>query len=104
LAKFPDCGLRNEEGGFTDAFQSAFRNLKSAIKFTALAELGANPAEVRALRERAEAAQAYRQHPALMRLEELAALRELAENANARIYIGFDKHQSNADFGMRNAE
>jgi regulator of protease activity HflC (stomatin/prohibitin superfamily) len=46
-------------------------------------------AEVAALREREEAAAAYARHPALMRLEELAALRELARTATARIYIGF---------------
>lgn len=31
-------------------------------------------------------------NPALLRLEELQALRELAVNGNARIYIGFDKN------------
>ena len=40
----------------------------------------------------AEAAAAYSAHPALLRLQELEALRELAGSANARIYIGFDKH------------
>lgn len=30
--------------------------------------------------------------PALLRLEELMALRELGQNGHARIYIGFDKH------------
>ena len=49
-------------------------------------------ADINALRERAQAAGAYTQHPALLRLEELDALRGLARNANARIYIGFDKH------------
>lgn len=44
-------------------------------------------AETEALRKRAETAAAYAQHPALLRLEELAALRELAANANARIYL-----------------
>jgi len=48
-------------------------------------------AEVAALRAQQEAAAAYREHPALLRLRELEALRELARNANARIYIGFDK-------------
>jgi regulator of protease activity HflC (stomatin/prohibitin superfamily) len=49
-------------------------------------------AEVSALRAQAEAAAAYTAHPALLRLRELEALRELARTANARIYIGFDKH------------
>ncbi|MBX7221359.1 MAG: slipin family protein [Blastocatellia bacterium] len=50
-------------------------------------------AEVLALREREQAANAYSTHPALMRLEELETMRELSRTANARIYIGFDKHQ-----------
>ena len=33
--------------------------------------------------------------PALLRLQELETLRELARNGNARIYIGFDKHWPN---------
>jgi len=49
-------------------------------------------AEVSALREQERAAKAYATHPALLRLRELEALRELARNANARIYIGFDKN------------
>lgn len=36
-------------------------------------------------------------HPALMRLQELETLRELARNGNARIYIGFDKHWPSGD-------
>src|SRR5262245_11094324 len=42
-------------------------------------------AEMQALEERNKMASAYSSHPALLRLEELAALRELARNANARI-------------------
>ena len=49
-------------------------------------------AEVAALTRSAEAAQAYATHPALLRLQELEALKDLARSANARIYIGFDKH------------
>jgi regulator of protease activity HflC (stomatin/prohibitin superfamily) len=49
-------------------------------------------ADIRALRERAQTAEAYTDHPALLRLRELETLRELARAANARIYIGFDKH------------
>jgi len=49
-------------------------------------------ADILALRERAQAAEAYTAHPALLRLRELDTLRELARSANARIYIGFDKH------------
>jgi regulator of protease activity HflC (stomatin/prohibitin superfamily) len=49
-------------------------------------------AEIQELREREQAAQAYSVHPALLRLRELETLRDLARSANARIYIGFDKH------------
>jgi regulator of protease activity HflC (stomatin/prohibitin superfamily) len=49
-------------------------------------------ADIRALRDREQAAQAYADHPALLRLRELETLKELARQANARIYIGFDKH------------
>lgn len=49
-------------------------------------------ADIQALRERAQAAKAYAEHPALLRLRELETLRELARTATARIYIGFDKH------------
>ena len=47
-------------------------------------------AELAALRDRAATAEAYSTHPALLRLEELEALRDLARNANARLFIGFD--------------
>jgi len=50
--------------------------------------------EIDALREREAAAKAYASHPALLRLQELETLRELAKTATARIYIGFDKHQA----------
>src|SRR5262249_6581579 len=59
-------------------------------------------AEIRALRDHAEAAAAYTTHPALLRLRELEALRELAQTANARIYIGFDKHVPPEINGERN--
>jgi len=51
-----------------------------------------NDAEIRALREQALAAEAYAKHPALLRLRELEAIGEVSKNANARIFIGFDKH------------
>lgn len=51
-------------------------------------------AEIEPLREREAAAKAYSSHPALLRLQELETLRELARTATARIYIGFDKHQA----------
>jgi regulator of protease activity HflC (stomatin/prohibitin superfamily) len=46
-------------------------------------------AEVQALAERGSRAEAYEKYPALLRLEELATLRELARNANARLYVDF---------------
>ena len=49
-------------------------------------------AEAEALRLHAEAASAYADHPALLRLRELETLARLATNAEARLYIGFDKH------------
>ncbi|HJZ93683.1 MAG TPA: SPFH domain-containing protein [Gemmataceae bacterium] len=47
-------------------------------------------AEVQALAERQRLAAAYREHPALLRLEELATLKELAQNGNARLYLDFN--------------
>lgn len=49
-------------------------------------------AEIKRLQERERNAQAYAKHPALLRMLELETLRELGQNANARIYIGFEKH------------
>ena len=46
-------------------------------------------AEMRALEERQKLASVYSAHPALLRLEELTALRDLARNANARLYLDF---------------
>jgi regulator of protease activity HflC (stomatin/prohibitin superfamily) len=44
-------------------------------------------AETAALEKRRANAAAYAEHPALLRLEELAALKQLAANANARLYL-----------------
>lgn len=44
-------------------------------------------AETQALERRRSNAAAYADHPALLRLEELATLRQLATNANARLYL-----------------
>jgi regulator of protease activity HflC (stomatin/prohibitin superfamily) len=46
-------------------------------------------ADVRDLHEREQAADAYRAHPALLRLVELETLRDLARTATARLYIDF---------------
>jgi len=47
--------------------------------------------EVESLRRRAELASVYQQHPALLRLQELKTLQLLGANANARLYVDFDK-------------
>jgi regulator of protease activity HflC (stomatin/prohibitin superfamily) len=52
-------------------------------------------AERQAIEERSKAADAFAQHPVLVRLEELTALRELARNANARIYLDFKEPVAN---------
>lgn len=49
-------------------------------------------AEMKRPQEREQHAQAQAKHPALLRMLELETLNELASSANARIYIGFDKH------------
>jgi regulator of protease activity HflC (stomatin/prohibitin superfamily) len=55
-------------------------------------------AELQALEQRSKTAAAYQTHPALLRLEELATLRDLARNANARLYLDFDRrHAQRAD-------
>jgi hypothetical protein len=46
---------------------------------------------MQALEERQKTASAYEAHPALLRLEELTTLRFLARNANARLYLDFQK-------------
>ncbi|WP_144118606.1 slipin family protein [Catellatospora sichuanensis] len=51
-------------------------------------------AEVDALRRLAEAAAVYAEHPALLRLRELETMTALGGNAEARLYIGFDKHSA----------
>jgi regulator of protease activity HflC (stomatin/prohibitin superfamily) len=80
-----------------DAHRAEAEAQAAAAKLTAQAEAEAirvkTEAEVNALREREQVAQAYTTHPALLRLQELETLRELARTANARIYIGFDKHR-----------
>jgi regulator of protease activity HflC (stomatin/prohibitin superfamily) len=48
-------------------------------------------AETQALQERSQTAAVYSKHPELLRLEELATLRDLARNGNARLYLDFDR-------------
>jgi regulator of protease activity HflC (stomatin/prohibitin superfamily) len=49
-------------------------------------------AEARAYNQRAQTATVLQQHPALLRMAELETLRALARNANARLYLGFDRN------------
>jgi regulator of protease activity HflC (stomatin/prohibitin superfamily) len=63
-----------------------------AAEADAEAERIRTAAEVEAARQREQVAQIFTTSPALLRLRELETLRELAQVANARIYIGFPKH------------
>ena len=54
-------------------------------------------AEMEALEKRSQQAASYDTHPALLRLEELAALREMARNANARLYLDFNRKPVTAE-------
>lgn len=62
--------------------------------------------EIRALREREQAAQAYTAHPALLRLTELETLRDVARSTNARILVRFDSapRQSNGTTSSADTE
>lgn len=51
--------------------------------------------DIATLKQHEEAAQAYSTHPVLLRLKELETMAEMGKNANARIYIGFPKHELN---------
>lgn len=58
-------------------------------------------AEIKAWQERAQAANAFTENPALLRLIELETLRELGISSNARLYINFDHAQSeNGKYGV----
>lgn len=48
-------------------------------------------ADTESLRLQAGAANAYADHPALLRLRELETMADLGKNANARLYVGFEK-------------
>jgi regulator of protease activity HflC (stomatin/prohibitin superfamily) len=78
----------------TDRIGAAARAevVRLAAEAEAEAERIRTAAEVEALRVRAGNADAYAQHPALLRLQEIESLAVLSRNAQARIYIGFDKH------------
>ncbi len=66
------------------------RNLREQADAEALQMQAA--AEARAYEERVKAAEALEGHPALLRMAELETLRDLARNANARLYLNFDQN------------
>jgi regulator of protease activity HflC (stomatin/prohibitin superfamily) len=72
--------------------QALAESRRIAAESEAEAHRVSTEAEVKALRELEQAAAAYTAHPALLRLRELETLRQLARNASARIYVGFEKH------------
>lgn len=74
---------RTETEAQAEAQRLIARNQADALRIT-------TEAEIRALREREQAANAYSNHPALLRLEELETLAALGGNANARLYINFE--------------
>jgi regulator of protease activity HflC (stomatin/prohibitin superfamily) len=78
----------------TDRMAAAARAeiVRLAAEAEAEAERIRAQAAVDALRVRSENADAYAEHPALLRLQELESLATLSRNAQARLYIGFDKH------------
>ena len=73
--------------------QAAAEAEAARLKGTADADaaLAKASAERRSADDRAATAAVYAAHPALLRLEELAAIRDLAKNANARIYLDLPK-------------
>ena len=80
---------RNEAQQLTAEAEAATRRLAAQSEAEAV-RLKAE-ADVAALAERAKAAAAYSERPALLKLQEFETLRDLAKNANARIYIGLDR-------------
>ena len=75
--------------------QAAARRVEAEAE--AEAERLRTEAEVRTLKAREEAAQAYATHPALLRLVELEAIRDLGRNGNARIYLDLNRRPVNDD-------
>lgn len=53
--------------------------------------------EIEQMTKRSEIGEAMAQTPQLLRLAELEAMQALAANANARLYIGFEKHADHDD-------
>jgi regulator of protease activity HflC (stomatin/prohibitin superfamily) len=85
-----------EAGSRADAERVAAQARSETRRLAAEADAEATrirvEAEVDALNRLAAAASAYAEHPALLRVRELETLGALGANAEARLYIGFDKH------------
>jgi regulator of protease activity HflC (stomatin/prohibitin superfamily) len=83
-----------QAGAETQRLASEARVLAERLAAESAAEVQRikTEADIRALRDREQAAKAYTEHPALLCLRELETLHELARSANARIYIGFDEY------------
>lgn len=85
-----DAGARAESQRVEAESEASARRLQAAADAEALAIR--TDAERLAIEAQVAAGEAYAAHPALLRLRELEALKELGRSANARLYIGFDKH------------
>jgi len=105
-AQLVEARTKAEVAGIEAAARAEARRLEAAAsgearereaRANAAALAIAAEAEAAALATRAGAARAYETHPALLRQEELRALAALGENANARLYVGFDKHTAPRD-------
>ncbi len=70
--------------------EAQYEAQRRAAEVQAEAQRIKTEAEIRDLQDREQMAQLYAQYPALLRLVELEALRHLAHNAHARVYINFD--------------
>ncbi len=84
---------RIDAGTRADNLRLQVETQAEATRLTAEAEAEAErirtEAEIRDLREREQAAEAYSDHPALLRLIELETLSDLSRTASARLYINF---------------
>lgn len=85
-----DAGARAESQRVEAESAAAARRMTATAEAEALAIR--TDAERLALAAQVAAGEAFASHPALLRLRELEALQALGQSANARIYIGFDKH------------
>lgn len=88
-ARLVEARTKAEEQRIEAATKAEAARVQAAADAEAARLKGA--AEAEAARAKADAAGVFAASPALLRLEELAAIRELAKNANARIYLDLPK-------------